>query len=370
MPNIRFYHTNLWALGTISASSYHPNFPAANTQIRWKTRTWRSNYEALTTTANKSRGTFIIDANNRQVYFNEGGGNLNATLTMGNYTPTTLAAEIETQLEATGAHNYTVEYLDTGLFRITDDTLTVNLLLSNQTNAIWDTIGFTGVIDTGLLAVHTADELRIHTEDYLTVDCGAAILIYGVFVYVGNLTSSGVIKIQFSTDNFATISAEYTLVEGDTCWAYTWNHGMTYRYWRIHVSDPTNPDCFVELGLVFLGQYFEPTIGFRPKRTRNKDDNSLVSLSEGGQVSSIQRNKSMNWDYKFDLAEPKASWDAMYELVGTSLALVVLEKPSNPESAAFTNPENNAYYVRFSSWKEKHLAGQRWGVDIGVKEEL
>lgn len=88
-------------------------------------------------------GNIVITTANQKLDFNEGGGALLATITAGTYTPTTLCAEIKTQMESAGAATYTITYSGR-VFRISNDA-TLGLLAATGTNianGIWDTIGF------------------------------------------------------------------------------------------------------------------------------------------------------------------------------------------------------------------------------------
>ena len=51
---------------------------------------------------------YQIDASNNVLTFNEGGGNLTATLKDGNYTASSIASELKTKLDAAGGQVYTV----------------------------------------------------------------------------------------------------------------------------------------------------------------------------------------------------------------------------------------------------------------------
>jgi hypothetical protein len=53
---------------------------------------------------------YNVNDNNNKVYFDEGGGNLTATLTNGFYYPTDFATELKTQLDSAGGDTYTVTY--------------------------------------------------------------------------------------------------------------------------------------------------------------------------------------------------------------------------------------------------------------------
>ncbi len=52
--------------------------------------------------------SYIINENNNELHFDEGGGELVAIIPVGNYTPNDLAAEIKTQMDAAGTKIYTV----------------------------------------------------------------------------------------------------------------------------------------------------------------------------------------------------------------------------------------------------------------------
>lgn len=109
--------------------------------------------------------TFKITAGvNNKLDFNEGGGDLVATITAGTYTGSELAAEINTQMDSAGA-DFTVTYSSsTGKFTIADDAGTVALLWASGGNgsqnddiSIAFTLGFDDSADDAAAASHTGD---------------------------------------------------------------------------------------------------------------------------------------------------------------------------------------------------------------------
>lgn len=89
-------------------------------------------------------GNIVITTANQKLDFDEGGGELTATIVAATYTPTTLAAQIKTQMESAGAATYTITYSGK-VFRIANDGATLNLRCNtgtNVANGIWTTIGF------------------------------------------------------------------------------------------------------------------------------------------------------------------------------------------------------------------------------------
>lgn len=83
--------------------------------------------------------------------FNEGSGQLTAELSIGIYTPTDLAIELKTQLDAVGTKTYTVFFnRQTRKFDISCDTGTFDILIASGTNngiSVYDIFGFTGNSD-------------------------------------------------------------------------------------------------------------------------------------------------------------------------------------------------------------------------------
>ena len=297
--NIAFHHENEWDKYTVTQSSQHPNWPGSNTQKRWKTRSWRSRYGV-----SSGWGNFVIDATNNKFYYDEGGGQITLTVTVGTYNADTLAQELEDQLNASGVSGaciYVVVYDDdSNKFIIaTDPSCVFELLCTNTTNSIWDVIGFDTSADTGFDSIHTADYIRIHTEEWVKIDEGAGNTISwcAFFVFLSNVQTTGTIRVEFSTDDFATISQAFGLTKntlGKNQYTNLFATTQIYRYIRIYIQDIDNPDGYVEIGRAWGGCPFQPRIGFSPSYSRGPEDPSLIKESEGGQVSTILRSQFDN----------------------------------------------------------------------------
>lgn len=369
MSNIRFYDSNLWDgmnTANLIVSTEKPYWPGTHTIHRWPTRAWRSNYDIN----DLSLGRFVITAANQNLYFDEGGGTLTATMTIGTYTRDTLMVELKTRMDAAGGQIYTWTYV-ANYFVVTAPGNFV-LELTGVANPIWDTLGWTSGVDTANLTTHTAEEVRIHTSESLRVDFGADIDVYAIFIICNNLTAGGYINVQTSDDNWTTLEIDQqldrsSLTDHKYCLIFT--GAASYRYWGIEVVDPQNTDGYIEVGRVWIGAYIEPRIGFSGKHGRNPQDPSLVKESEGGQVSTIQRTRYNDWDYEFQLIENKPEMDIMFASRGDSRELIILEKPHNLTTLDYELPEDNFYYCRFKSWKFKKLAGDIWELNMKVISE-
>lgn len=93
-----------------------------------------------------------IDSSNNALDFNEGSGELNATLNNGDYTLTEFVIEIKRAMEAVGALNYTVSVNRTTRIITIAGSATFSLLASTGTRVgigVWDLMGFAAVNRTG-----------------------------------------------------------------------------------------------------------------------------------------------------------------------------------------------------------------------------
>ena len=94
---------------------------------------------------------YEISIDNNLFDIDEGSGQLTAELSIGIYTPTDLAVELKTQLDAVGTKTYTVTFnRSTRKFTVSCDSGTFEILVQSGTSsavACYDQFGFTGNID-------------------------------------------------------------------------------------------------------------------------------------------------------------------------------------------------------------------------------
>ena len=107
------------------------------------------------TTFSKFYYNFQVTRSNNKINFDEGAGELEATVNIGKYTPTTLTVAIKTAMDAAGLLDYTVTFdRDTRIYTISSDSAFDLLLDTGAQSAIgiYAVIGFNQGVDlTGLL---------------------------------------------------------------------------------------------------------------------------------------------------------------------------------------------------------------------------
>ena len=357
MQNIKFMWNNIWKLGTVTASSQESYLLAGNTQNRTVAKPWRSNYSG-------AGGRFEITTSNQKLYFNEGAGDLTATLTVGIYTQYALMTEIKTQMETAGANTYTITRA-AYKFVIGSDSAMI-LKGTTTTNAIWSTIGF-DESDTSSLNSHTADEIRIHTEEYITCNIATAQSFSSVFLMGCNISTTGIVTMEGSADDFATVGFSIGLDKSGINYAKIATSSSSFKDVRIKVVDIDNPLGYIQIGVVGIGDMFEPEWGFNPKYSDDLRDPSYINESEGKQINTILLEKYWGRRYKFDCID-FSLWSDFWESIGLAKAFILLEKTS--VLLGYADPEENFKYVRFKSFKPKHLSGDKDTLSVSVVEEL
>lgn len=282
-----FSDTDLVA--NFSVSSQQSAFPGTNLLNKQRrSKVWRSN------------GYWEIVSGANTIVFRENGvTNLTATVAAANYTSTaTFVTAVAAALVAasTGGVTYTVTQTGNYKFTITSNGFggaTFQLIWTHANSASMAAVmGYDdSVDDTGGLA-YIADELKIHTVEYVLFDFGIATNPQA-FILIGprndpnKISPSATIVLQGSeTNNFTTPSYSQAITYNDEVMETSSDTGLHtegLRYWRLKVIDQ-NPLGYVEIGKIFLGNYFTATRGsVHFPLGSDLIDRSVTSFSEGGQ---------------------------------------------------------------------------------------
>jgi len=336
-------------ISNATASSEQSPFPAENIyNAQRRSKVWRSD------------GNWVIDATNNRLKFQETDGvDLQAFLTDGTYTSTTsFLAMLKTQMEAaTGAAStYTIAQ-DTSTFKIK---FTSNLagggnifkLRWSQNTTIAGNLGF-GTADDSGQSTYTADLLRLNMGEWLKWDMGLSTN-PKAFILAGDrnrplqLSQSGTYKLMGNeTDIFTGPTYEKSLtyngraiVEIDT----TGFHSEALRYWYLDIDDKDSPIGWNEIGVAFLGDFFNPTRG-RPTFPfqANPEDRSPTVFSSGGQTFSdeLEKTENFNVEWQFLTTSEKEELDEHFDNYGTSKPFFVVMD----SSSAYSSSAN--YYTRY-----------------------
>jgi len=181
-----------------------------------------------------------------------------------------------------------------------------------------------------------------------------------------NFSADAVVKIQGNVeDSWDTPAFEAILIPIDEriMAAHFGPDPVTYQFWRLVISDPTNPDGHIEVGPVFLGPGFTPERSYRNDDTFEPEDLSVITKSAGGQRTVVVQDQPGLWQYSFRTKE-KAAFEEIRKLVGQSLPFWFCEDPEAD------NPNEVTLYVVALGWKWKHVHLDVWDLTLTLAEEM
>lgn len=363
-------------IAAASVSSAQSAYPASNLYDLKRFKPWRSN------------GYWLIESGSNTIVFREAVGvDLTATIAAGAYSSSTsFFAAVKAALEATGAATYTVSFdTTTGKVKILSDlsggATVFQLRWTDPASAdMAGILGFdTATNDTGA-AFYVADDLRIHTQEFTTWDLGIptnpkAFAAIGLRNRPLKITSGAVLKLQgSSTSTFTAPEFEQVIPYFDNVLALEnpdGLHTVGLRYWRLYIEDVSNPNGYVELGEIFLGDYQDLDRGNAVYPFSNVlGDRSDQLVSEGGQVYSARNNATQ----KFQL-----QWQGLkkgdLEILESIFNDFGFNKPLflsfDRDSIFSTSGETWVRFCRFESEMEFQLVSfNNFSANWNLKEEL
>ncbi len=204
---------------------------------------------------------------------------------------------------------------------------------------------------------------------YYTIDAGEGNTIIADCAAIAghNLTSGGaIIKIQAHTTD--------AWVAPDLDMAIPWNaatmmvffSSIARRFWRFYVDDPTNPNGYIQIGRLGLGQVLQmPPIEPGPKLP--VIDLSEVSTSPGGQVFGNEGQLLLAPAFSFPIVS-QAEREAILQMFAyvkkiRPLFLAVWEESLEMQAAIYCRINQDE--LRFEKSAE---AGVLWTLELAFRE--
>ena len=347
---IRFMDNNFAELITssIAKTSELSSFPFTNAINKFRSRVW------------KPAGNFTITLDSNDLLYINDGADKTVTLTAGDYTYSTLASHIETQLNASSS-GWTCTY-DTagGTYKFTiGNSGSVTLRLSETTEAVWNTLGF--VTSTDLTGTSfPANEQRNHTSEHVTFDLGynAEMTFFAMIGPLDEVFSiSGNATVTLSASNLNQWDAppfSLSLSRTDKgIYRFLDDQSDTaYRFWRVEIVDKFNsggPEG-ISIGNIYLGDYTTLTTRNIEQGFNISDvDPSKTFVSESGALHFDEKTKYSNLSsivLPFLSQTEKDDILNLYENLGTTTPFYVA---LDPLENTITNLYDLTKYVIFAS---------------------
>ena len=370
---MRFMDNNLAELtsGSIDYSSELAAFPGSNSINKFRSKVW------------KPAGNFVVTASsNDKIYINDG-ANKTVTITAGTYTADTLATEVQTQLNASSS-GWTFDYDNTAgeyKFRFAHGS-SHTLRFSQQTEALWDDIGFVLTSDETISTQRKADEQRNHMYESVIYDLGynAPIEFFSVISPLDeefSISDQATIKIQGNNLNqWTSPPLDITLTRTSEGIFYFFDAiaDSSYRFWRFYFVDQFNPNGNegFSLSYVYLGDYTTlTTTNIQIGINKTIVDPSLRTESEAGAIYFDRKTKFITINNAGIALLDTSTREELQQLFfdfGTTTPLFI---SIDPRSCITDNLQDLTRYVVFNSPPRfTHVKADLFNMSLDFREVL
>lgn len=290
---IRFMNENLLKTGlhSVVKSSEDPSFPYTNAINNFRARPY------------KFAGRFEITSANNKLYFNDG-SDKTATIPVGEYTTrNALASAMQTAMNTVSSGFLVAWSTLHKRFSFTKGSAYV-LKLSNQTNAIWETIGFVSLTDTASGTGFFAEEPRLHWPyEFIKFDFGYHPNI-GFMALIADsskpLTISNMANVYLEANNIDDFTAPPVSIKLSRTdygiFKFLDDDDYLHRFWRLRIEDNFASDE-IEIGHLYLGEFTKFKMHYNAQGGVNSnEDRSTVIESESGQIYAFDKVKQRVYD--------------------------------------------------------------------------
>lgn len=178
------------------------------------------------------------------------------------------------------------------------------------------------------------------TAEYVVFDLGSAKLITILNISGANWSAAAEVRWQANATNVWTSPSYNQLLtlkldsDGNPLGRHTHFLSETYRYWRLYIDDPANPDNRLKISSVLGGQYYEFEKGMtRGARWTLKDPSTIKHLP--GSVEEIQASdrlkkyRQCRFDMKHISTTEHKKLETIFNKIGNSRPCVLALDPTN-----------------------------------------
>lgn len=169
--------------------------------------------------------------------------------------------------------------------------------------------------------------------DFITVKNISCVIVVDPLIHVGGTIKaqqwSGGVWVDLGT--FTVPSPTHTGIIA------LWFATVSTQKIRILFTNTGGVNSFVEIGAVFAGTYFQPSVSLAPAYGIQYVDPSIVARSTGGQRSADRRTPyfSLAGSFNFEPEVDRSSFYALMSVCGTHTPFVFAINPDDPANFVF-----------------------------------
>jgi len=224
--------------------------------------------------------------------------------------------------------------------------------------------------DVAGLTSYLANNDAYQSRAFIRLDLGSALDVQ-VLAALGTNLGSGTITARGFTDaNFKTAGFTQQLttsVSGLVSWL---SAVQAYRYWELRIEDGQNTAGYSQVGIFWLGIFFQPARSIAQGYTEGQNDLSTFQQSDFGAIFQDKKANRRIWQVQFRRlsAANRDTFDAIQAAVGIGGAMVVSLDPQNL-------PSETRYVVLTDAFAYAHSVGDgtppdRWSVSAAFLEAV
>ncbi len=185
------------------------------------------------------------------------------------------------------------------------------------------------------------------------------------------LTDSAVLKIQANATNVWTAPSVDETLTIDNDYSMASHHFTTdksYRYWRVTITDPTNPWEYVELGQVWIGKSLDIENAQNGFKYSLLDRSITVSTKFGHKyVDEYPQTATLQFDYKNMDYEDIQILENAFRTNGNRKPVVMV---LDPEDAIYNKDHFIVYGLMSNQFTVGHISYNLFNVEGIAIEEL
>ena len=171
------------------------------------------------------------------------------------------------------------------------------------------------------------------TAEWIKFNLGSAKKITAIALFGHNLTNAATITLEaHASDAWGAPTYTKVMTWGELCIIEFID--QTFQWWRITIADAANPDTYIEIGRICMGEYIEPGINITHDVQKSWYDPSLKEVTEGRQVYVIIKTKYREYSINYDTIDRtlQDQIETLFRAVGNTEPFVfVLDPTDYPE---------------------------------------
>jgi len=362
----------------LTPSSEQENFLAVRTtEDDTRSKVWRT------------EGYYRVTSSNNGIRFEDTGGINTALIAEGEYQgDAAFFAAVKTALESAGGNTYNVIRDNVTKRIIVQSNAAFEFFMTNVNSTARQMLGFelqnflaVSDPDPSWLARIVANNVSIHTEEFLIFDFGAPAKpqFFGLLPQSDQqlaISNAGEIKLEFNpSSNFSSPAQSIDLTYSAHGIYLVDKDGISddfYRFMRVKIVDTENPKGFIEIAKVVAGSLLAiDKGGVQFPLTVGNNDFSSVTTSLSGQIYGVERASSriasLRW-FALDAANKERLEDHYRKHKTVKSFLVFLD----PDEVFSTESTRSVLYCKYQSPPTLRLVnrGALWEVANQVVEQL